>query len=79
MTESKVLAWIILILVIGAVIFSIVSMYYGRLEQAMIFTPLLVVLYIFGLGVQKKTDVGPRNEESEDEDQDHDNPSGYQD
>jgi hypothetical protein len=45
----------------------------------MIFTPLLVVLYIFGLGVQKKTDVGPRNEESEDEDQDHDNPSGYQD
>ncbi|MDZ7760682.1 MAG: hypothetical protein U5L00_10550 [Desulfovermiculus sp.] len=73
MTNSKVLAWILLIFVIGAVIFSVVSMYHGRLEQAMLFTPLLFVIYIFGIGVHKKTDVGPtekrpeaENEEPED-------------
>ncbi len=72
MTTSKVLAWIALILVIGAVIFSVVSMYHGRMEQAMLFTPLLFVLYIFGLGVQKKMDAGSKDEESEDKDQDND-------
>ncbi|WP_027370517.1 hypothetical protein [Desulfovermiculus halophilus] len=69
MTDSKVLAWILLILVIGAVVFSVVSMFYGRLEQAMLFTPLLFVLYIFGLGVRKKTDISPTDEEDEDQDE----------
>ena len=68
MTDSKVLAWILLVLVIGVVIFSVVSMFYGRLEQAMLFTPLLFVLYIFGLGVRKKTDISPKDEEDEDRD-----------
>jgi Ca2+/Na+ antiporter len=69
MTDSKVLAWILLILVIGAVVFSVVSMFYGRLEQAMLFTPLLFVLYIFGLGTRKKTDISPKDEEDEDQDE----------
>jgi Ca2+/Na+ antiporter len=66
MTDSKVLAWILLILVIGAVVFSVVSMFYGRLEQAMLFTPLLFVLYIFGLGGQKKKDSNFNTKEPED-------------
>ncbi|MFO7877064.1 MAG: hypothetical protein R6U55_10840 [Desulfovermiculus sp.] len=62
MTHSKVMAWILLVFVIGAVIFSVVSMYHGRLEQAMLFTPLLFVLYIFGIGVHKKNDNSPGQE-----------------
>ncbi len=68
MTDSKVLAWILLILVIGAVIFSAVSMFHGRLEQAMLFTPLLFVVYIFGIGMHKKNDHSQSEEpQSEDE------------
>ena len=69
MTDSKVLAWILLILVIGAVIFSVVSMYHGRLEQAMLFTPLLFVIYIFGIGVHKKIDNTSIEEEHKTEDE----------
>lgn len=65
MTHSKVIAWILLVFVIGAVIFSVVSMYLGRLEQAMLFTPLLFVIYIFGLGVHKKIDNSSGQEEPE--------------
>ncbi|MFO7801604.1 MAG: hypothetical protein R6V55_04850 [Desulfovermiculus sp.] len=70
MTDSKLLAWILLILVIGAVVFSVVSMYYGRLEQAMLFTPLLFVVYIFGIGMQKKNDHS-QSEEPQSEDEEH--------
>ncbi len=75
MTDSKVLAWILLILVVGAVIFSVVSMFHGRLEQAMLFTPLLFVLYIFGLGVHKKIDNSPGEQEPEGEDEEQENSS----
>lgn len=75
MTDSKVLAWILLILVVGAVIFSVVSMFHGRLEQAMLFTPLLFVLYIFGLGVHKKIDNSPGEQEPESEDEEQENSS----
>lgn len=75
MTDSKVLAWILLILVVGAVIFSVVSMFQGRLEQAMLFTPLLFVLYIFGLGVHKKNDNSPGEQEPESEDEEQENSS----
>lgn len=75
MTDSKVLAWILLILVVGAVIFSVVSMFHGRLEQAMLFTPLLFVLYIFGLGVHKKIDNRPGQDEPESEDEEQENSS----
>ena len=71
MTDSKVLAWILLILVIGAVIFSVVSMFHGRLEQAMLFTPLLFVVYIFGIGVHKKSDTSQSNEKPQSEDEEH--------
>jgi len=71
MTDSKVLAWILLILVIGAVVFSVVSMYYGRLEQAMLFTPLLFVVYIFGIGVHKKNDNTQSHEKPQSEDETH--------
>jgi len=75
MTDSKVLAWILLILVVGAVIFSVVSMYHGRLEQAMLFTPLLFVLYIFGLGVHKKIDNSNSKKEPESEDEEREEPT----
>lgn len=68
MTDSKVLAWILLILVIGAVIFNVVSMYHGRLEQAMLFTPLLFIIYIFGIGVHKRSKDSPCEEEPETKD-----------
>ena len=75
MTDSKVLAWILLILVIGAVIFSVVSMYHGYLEQAMLFTPLLFVIYIFGIGVHKKIDNTPMEEEHKTDDEDQNSSS----
>ncbi len=78
MTHSKVLAWILLILVIGAVIFSVVSMYHGRLEQAMLFTPLLFVIYIFGIGVHKKTDNSPSEEEHKTEDEEQNSSSNQE-
>jgi len=77
MTNSKVLAWILLILVIGAVIFSVVSMYHGRLEQAMLFTPLLFVIYIFGIGMHRKTDTDPGEDEPEADDEDTEDPSDH--
>ena len=53
MTNSKTTAWILLLLVLAALIFSIVSLFQGRLEQAMLFTPALFVLYVFGLARNK--------------------------
>ena len=67
MVTSKAAAWLLLIFVLGALVFSVISMFQGRLDQAVLFTPILFVLYIFGVGMRKKQDQDSSKHEDSDD------------
>ncbi|MCF8106044.1 MAG: hypothetical protein K9K64_11210 [Desulfohalobiaceae bacterium] len=76
MIRKRPLALLMLFLVLIILGHSVISLFQGKFQQAMIMAPLLIVVYIFGLAKNDDHDPDPNhredppseNQESEDDD-----------